>query len=307
VRFPLGQPVRESTTVSQLNIDGTYTLVSPDTITLTVQKPDGTQQAYPSPVSDGTGLYHQDIPVTDLTQTGHYQFAWTSAGTGAGVQPGSFDIYDPFTAAHVPPPLAGPDDVAARLGRDLTDAESLRLIPLLADASAQIRRYCRRDFLPHTAETVILYGHDSEILLPGYPVQSVDSVTAIGGGTGLPDVPIPWFIFDGIRTVRIAGGAAIINLPESWWDGDYPGTYAVTYSWGPAQFPDEVTMVCANAAIGVLTAPTAAAGVIGETIGPYSYRMESAGGGVAVSLSAADLAILKDFRDTAATVQTRLR
>ena len=306
-QYPLGQPVRESTTVSQLNLDGSYTLVNAGTISLTVQAPDGTQIVYSDPVNDGVGLYHQDIPATDLTQAGHYQIAWVSTGTGAGVQPGSFDVYSPFTAPPALPPLAGPGDVAARLGRPLTGAESIRLISLLADASAQIRRYCRRDFLLHVDETQTLYGHDSEILLPQYPVQSVTSVVALGGNVSLPDVPIPWFTFDGVRTIQFERGIGILNLPEAWWDYEYPGTYAVTYSWGYAAFPAEVTMVCANAALGVLTAPTAAAGVIGETIGPYSYRMESGGGGVAVSLSAADLAILKDFRNDVATVQARLR
>lgn len=307
MRFPIGAPVRESTTVQQLNLDGSYGLVNAGTLTLTVQMPDGTLLTYSTPTHDGLGLYHQDIPATDLTQTGHYQTAWTATGAGAGVQTGAFDVYAVFAPVHIPPPLAQAEDVAIRLGRDLTDAEFARLGPLLADASAQIRRYCRRDFLQHVNETQVLFGHDSEIWLPGYPVQSVTSVVAIGGGMGLPDVPIPWFTFDGVRTIRYSMGYGIINLPEAWADYSYPGTYAVTYSWGPASIPDDVVMVAANAALGVLTAPTAAAGVISEQIGPYAYKLEAAGGGVAVSLSQADIAILKDYRNTVATLQSRLR
>jgi hypothetical protein len=206
------------------------------------------------------------------------------------------------------PPLASVTDVAARLGRNVTAPEQARLNALLADASAQIRRYCRRDFQLHTDETQVVHGHDSMIWLPQYPVQSVSAVVAIGGGMGLPDVPIPWYTFDSIRTIRISPGLGIINLPEIWWTSDlYPQTFRVTYSFGYTDVPDEVVMVCANAALAVLTAPTAAAGVIGETIGPYSYRLEAGGGGVAVALSQADLAILKDFRDTVNTVQTGLR
>src|ERR1700761_6659742 len=144
------------------------------------------------------------------------------------------------------PPLATVDDVASRLGRDVTEQEAIRLAPLLSDASAQIRRYCRRDFLQHSNETQTLYGHDSEIWLPGYPVQSVTSVVAVGGGDGIPDMPIPWWVFDGIRTIRIAPGQGIINLPEAWWDDDsYPGTFKVTYCWGPPEVPDDVVMVAA--------------------------------------------------------------
>ena len=196
----------------------------------------------------------------------------------------------------------------SRLGRDVTEQEAIRLEPLLADASAQIRRYCRRDFQQHTNETQVLNGYDSEIWLPGRPVLSVSAVALDGGGS-LPDLPVVWFSFDGIATVRLGSAAGVINLPEAWGEaGSYPGTYKVTYSWGyPDGPPDDVVMVCANAALSVLTAPTAAAGVVGESIGPYSYRLERSGGGVAVALSAADLMLLKDYRGGVQTLQARLR
>ena len=207
------------------------------------------------------------------------------------------------------PPLATVDDVASRLGRDVTEQEAIRLEPLLADASAQIRRYCRRDFLRHVDDVVVLHAHDSEILIPFRPVVSVSSVVAIGGNAGLPDLAIPWWTFDQVDTIRLGSGAGIINLPEAWMFGRdlYPGTYRVTLTHGPDAVPDDVVMVAANAALSVLTAPTAAAGVISESVGPYSYRLERGGGGVAVALGAADLAILKDYRGTVRTLQARLR
>jgi hypothetical protein len=106
-RYPLGAPVRLSTTVRQLNVDGTTTLVNATTLTLVVKiaQADGTlltTGTYSSPANDGTGLYHQDIPVTDLAAAGHYQYAWTAAGTGAGVSFGDFDVFDPFETAVLP-------------------------------------------------------------------------------------------------------------------------------------------------------------------------------------------------------------
>jgi hypothetical protein len=95
VRYPLGQPVRLSTTVK----DVTGTLVDAGALSLTVKKPDATTQPYNSPAHDGVGLYHQDVPAADLTQLGHHQYAWIATGTGAGVSaPGSFEVYDPFEA-----------------------------------------------------------------------------------------------------------------------------------------------------------------------------------------------------------------
>lgn len=102
-RYPQGQPVRLSTTVK----DVTGTLVNPGTLTLLVKlaQADGTwltTGTYSSPANDGTGLYHQDVPASDLTGTGHYQYTWTAAGAGAGVSFGDFDVFDPFGAAVLP-------------------------------------------------------------------------------------------------------------------------------------------------------------------------------------------------------------
>lgn len=106
-RYPLGAPVRISTTVRQLNADGTTSLCTPATLTLLVKvaQADGTQAVtgtYASPTLDSTGNYHQDIPATDLTAIGHYQYTWTSTGTGAGVSFGDFDVFDPFEIAVLP-------------------------------------------------------------------------------------------------------------------------------------------------------------------------------------------------------------
>ena len=105
-RYPLGQPCRVSTTVK----DVTGTLVDAGALTLLVKTAaaDGTWTTtgtYASPAHDGTGLYHQDIPVTDLATAGHYQYTWTCTGTGAGVSFGEFDVFDPFETSILP--LAG--------------------------------------------------------------------------------------------------------------------------------------------------------------------------------------------------------
>jgi hypothetical protein len=102
-RYPLGQPVRVSTTVR----DVTGALVDAGTLTLLVKlaNVDGTSATtgtYASPTHDSTGTYHQDIPAADLAGLGHYQYTWTSTGTGAGVSFGDFDVFDPFEPAVLP-------------------------------------------------------------------------------------------------------------------------------------------------------------------------------------------------------------
>lgn len=210
-------------------------------------------------------------------------------------------------------PLATADDVASRLGRDLTDVEAIKIEPLLRDASALIRRYTRRDFLMHTTEVIpALYGRDGEIRLPQRPVFSVSQVIAKGSSNptlNIPDIPVPWYTFDGVdRIILDPGWGSIINLPEIWWTSElYPGTFDVTATFGYPTVPDDVVAVCANESIGVLSAPSQAAGVIGETVGPYSWRAERTGAGVMVALSQAGISALKDYRSSDGTIISRLR
>src|SRR5262249_12955081 len=75
--------------------------------TVKVRNADGTSTAtagspYTTPVHDSAGTYHQDVPASDLPAAGHYQWAATSTGTGAGVQFGDFDVFDPFEPAVLP-------------------------------------------------------------------------------------------------------------------------------------------------------------------------------------------------------------
>jgi hypothetical protein len=180
----------------------------------------------------------------------------------------------------------------------------------LQDASVQVRRYCKQDFLHHVNGTVNVKIHDGKLKLPGKPIASVTSVTALGEPeNGLPDIPVLWWTFDKIDEIDIApDNCAIINLADVWYEYGYLyTTFGVVYTFGPAEVPDDVIMVVANATLGVLTAPTMAAGLIGETIGPYSYRMERSGGGLKVALDNADLATLNDYRPKQATSQVTLR
>jgi len=105
-RYPLGQPVRIPVTVQQLNVDGTYSLVdSTPAIVVKVAQADGTwltTGTYSSPVHDSLGKYHQDVPSSDLTVLGHYQWTATTTGTGAGVTFGDFDVFDPYEQALLP-------------------------------------------------------------------------------------------------------------------------------------------------------------------------------------------------------------
>lgn len=208
-------------------------------------------------------------------------------------------------------PLASPTDLSDRLGRPLTSTEEARAQSLLADASAKVRSYTRRTFVRTDNETVVLRAQQGEIRLPQSPVLSVASVVAIGAG-GAPDLPVVGWQWDGLDIVRVATDTPAINMPELWYEDDavaYPGTYRVTYSHGAAQVPDDIVGIVARMALRTLTAPTAAGGVTGETLGPYSYRTDGSGVGTAVLMTDDDRRELNDagYRPKAGMSMVRQR
>lgn len=203
-------------------------------------------------------------------------------------------------------PLATKADLVARLGRDISCEEDARLEALLTDASALVRAYTGQDFAVTADAEVTLRAQAGLIRLSQRPVTAVSSVVAIGGN-GTPDLALVDWWWDGLDLIRIGAGEYVINLPEQWWDDEdgYPGTFRVTYSYGYATPPPDVIAVVCGMVLRTLTAPTAVGGVTSETIGPYSYRLESAGVGIAVSLGDMERKTLARYRRTAGMISMR--
>jgi len=181
-RYPLGQPLRLSTTTSQLNLDGSYTLINSTTLTLVVAKPDATQQTYSSPTNDGAGLYHQDIPAADLTQAGHYQYTWTATGTAAGVSFGDFDVHDPFETAVLPL-----QDAKLMLNIPATvttyDAE---LGSFIATIETSLEGYTGGPLVNRTViERAELTGDYTVLLTRQRPLVSVTSIVSVASGVAI--------------------------------------------------------------------------------------------------------------------------
>jgi hypothetical protein len=214
VRYPNGQPIRVSTTITDL----TGTLVNAGSLSLTVQKPDVTQQVYSSPVNDSTGKYHQDIPATDLTQNGHYLYVWTATGTGAGVSRGDFDVFDPFEPAILP--LQDAKD-ALNIPQATTsyDAE----LQIFVDAvTADMEQLTGGPAVNRTiVERVELAKNNTILVLRKRPVVSVTSVVDLASGVSLSltDIEIdtnagivrrklefPWLVYQPYCTATYVAG-----------------------------------------------------------------------------------------------------
>jgi hypothetical protein len=179
-RYPSGQPVTVSTTVR--NAAGT--LVNAGALTLVVKTAaaDGTWTTtgtYASPVNDSTGLYHQDIPVTDLAAIGHYQYAWTATGTGAGVSFGEFDVFDPFDTAVLPLQDAK-DQLNIPQSSTASDTE---LQSFIATIESSLKRYTGGPIVNRTVtERAEMMSNQTVILVRQRPLVSVTSITSASGG-----------------------------------------------------------------------------------------------------------------------------
>lgn len=205
------------------------------------------------------------------------------------------------------PALASATDLEVRLGRELTEPETLRVDALLDDASAAVRSYTRQTFDLVEDDEVVLRAQGGVVCLPQRPVVTVTSVAVIGGSEALPGFTIVDYLFDGVDTIRIGEGAAVINMPEAWYDDEdgYPGTYRIAYTHGYETVPADVVRVVCGMVLRTLTAPTMAGGVTSETVGPYSYRMDTPGTGLSVALTAADRTELSAYRRTVGQIQVR--
>jgi hypothetical protein len=181
-RYPQGQPVRVSTTVR----DTTGALVNATTLTLLVKlaQADGTQLTtgtYASPVNDSTGTYHQDIPVTDLAATGHYQYTWTAAGTGAGVSFGEFDVFDAMLETSVLPLQDAKDALNIPQATTGSDAE---IQAYIATIRSNLERATGGPLVNKTiTERSEMQSFQTVIPVRQRPLVSVTSITGASGGT----------------------------------------------------------------------------------------------------------------------------
>jgi uncharacterized phiE125 gp8 family phage protein len=165
--------------------DVTGALVSPGTAVLVVKiaAADGTSTTtgtYSSLTSDGTGLLHQDIPVTDLVAAGHYQYALTTTGTGAGVSFGEFDVFDPFETSVLP--LADAKD-QLNIPQATTTSDT-EIAAFIATIESALERWTGGPLVNRQiTERAEMVSNQTVILVRQRPLVSVVSITSASGGT----------------------------------------------------------------------------------------------------------------------------
>ncbi len=200
------------------------------------------------------------------------------------------------------PPLATAADLATRLGRTFTEAETLRVQALLDDASAVVREFTRQDITRDTTTDTftmrradpVLHRCAGLVTLPQRPVIDIESVSVDGTPT------LDWW----------QEGQEV--LLRAWtWDRPPAANRApqvtVTYTHGWDPVPGAIKTIVMQAANRVLVNPSQ---VRSETVGGESvtYLIPTTGEALGVLLSRTEKDVLKRYRGPgAASVQVRPR
>lgn len=196
-------------------------------MTITVKKPDATTQVYSSLAHDGTGLYHQDIPPTDITQLGHYSYYVTATvGSFVAVLPsGSFEVFDPLEIS-VLPLQDGKDVLNIPQTTTTYDAEIQSLIDTIG---ASIERMTGGPLVNRSiTERVDISDSPWEIRVLKRPVVSITSATDIATGLALD-----------LSDADLDGNAGILRRKSGLSYFSTSGVFTVVYvaGWGLAVLP----------------------------------------------------------------------
>lgn len=190
--------------------------------------------------------------------------------------------------------LATSDDLAYRLGRNLTNSEVDRADALLDDASAAVRSYTGQQFVTQEHEDRLPVRRN-KIRLPQRPVTAVDTVEDMDGN----DVAFTWDAGDTIYLTDYTGRAfqllfAPRTTPLSFVD--------ITYTAGYETVPEDiVAVICAIAARALGVDPTQT-GVTSESLGDASISYGTIGAAGGLGLFPDERAILNRYRRVGGTV-----
>jgi hypothetical protein len=233
-RYPQGQPCTLSTTVK--NAAGA--LADPTDISLVVQKPDTSQQTYdynPGPiVRDSLGLFHNDIPTTDLTLLGHYSYKWVATGTNAGVSYSVFEVFDPLEIS-----VLSLQDAKEHLNipQSNTTYDS-EIQSKIATIQANLEKLTGGPIITRsvTERVPCPYGHTT-LTVRQRPLVAVTSITDVASGVAID-----------ITGLDVDTNAGVIRRRLSWPFWVWGGAYTVVYSagWGtavPASFNEAARII----------------------------------------------------------------
>jgi hypothetical protein len=179
------------------------------------------------------------------------------------------------------------------MGRQVTEAESARILALLEDVSAVVRQYTGRQFAVGTG-TVRRRAKNGVIRIGERPVTAVTTVADVDGN----DVTFEW---DGLDVVKV-WPAAGLDWFEREWGGTATGVYDVTYTAGSNTVPAAVRAVVCQMVGRALGLPPDESGKQSENITGYGYSNGVAAAAGSAGMLNDERAVLDRYRRVGATI-----
>jgi len=179
-------------------------------------------------------------------------------------------------------------DYESRYG-DVDSADATRVQRLLDDASALVVRTTGQTFtsLTYTDRLRVKHGR---VQLPRPHVSAVTTVETVATtGSSI----ITGWIWDQSAQLVYLSDRTVINGPCL---EDTTGFVDVTYTAGHATVPDDIVAIICAIAQRSFHAPSSP-GLVAETIGAYSYRLDSQ-----IGLATDEEAVLAGYRRTAGSI-----
>lgn len=187
------------------------------------------------------------------------------------------------------------EDVELRLGRALTDVETVRIGVLIKDASAKIRNYTKQTITEATT-TDNLRVRNGCCRLAQRPITSIVTVANINGAA-----PV-FYQWNGDDLLYVGNNALDSFGWEPWRNG--VAALKVTYTHGWSTVPDDIVGVGCSIVMRALGRTPTDAGMTSESIAGYSYSIGAIGAAGALGLLDAEKEILDSYRRVGGTVNT---
>lgn len=192
-------------------------------------------------------------------------------------------------------PLFTVDDVEARLGRDLTAAETARSDGLIADVSAAVRARTGQQLTEATSTDVRLRVRRGKVRLPQRPVTAVTAIKDVNGN------PLT-FTWLGDDMVQVQPNLDPFSYVP-WRNGISVVDVTYTHGYATADMPDDIIGVCCSVFARAVGRNPLDSGVTAETIAGYSYTMGAVGAAGGFGLLADEREILDRYRRKGGFVQ----
>lgn len=151
-----------------------------------------------------------------------------------------------------------------------TTKDSL-LAALIADVSAAIRKYCRREFSLQTSVETFDGGVDA-LLLSSLPVVSITTIEDREDGTKLC-TPLYGEVDSVPPLLRLDGEAGILRRTDGKWGAGYQ-RWKLTYSSDVSSVPADVALACKMVVADQYFRPDRT--IASESFGDYNYARRQA-------------------------------